>query len=52
MLARLWNARSEAAVGTSTTGSSEACMLGGMVLRWHWRQRRAAQGLDDRRPIW
>ena len=25
-------------------------MLGGMVLRWHWRQRRAAQGLDDRRP--
>ena len=51
MLARLWNAPDpEAAVGTSTTGSSEACMLGGMVLRWHWRQRRAAQGLDDRRP--
>ena len=51
MLARLWNAPDpDAAVGTSTTGSSEACMLGGMVMRWHWRQRRTAQGLDDRRP--
>ena len=51
MLAHLWNAPDpDDAVGTSTTGSSEACMLGGMVLRWHWRQRRKAQGLDDRRP--
>ncbi len=25
-------------------------MLGGMVLKWHWRQRRQAAGLDDRRP--
>ena len=51
MLARLWHAPDpEHAVGTSTTGSSEACMLGGMVLRWHWRQRRNAAGLDDRRP--
>ena len=51
MLARLWHApEPEQAVGTSTTGSSEACMLGGMVLRWHWRQKRKALGLDDRRP--
>ena len=51
ILAELWNAEDpDAAVGTSTTGSSEGCMLGGMVLKWHWRQRRRAQGLDDRRP--
>ena len=51
ILADLWNAEDpDAAVGTSTTGSSEGCMLGGMVLKWHWRQRRRAQGLDDRRP--
>lgn len=51
ILADLWNAPDpDAAIGTSTTGSSEGCMLGGMVLKWHWRQRRIAQGLDDRRP--
>ena len=51
MLAHLWNAPdAEQAVGTSTTGSSEACMLGGMVLRWHWRQKRKAMGLNDQRP--
>jgi glutamate decarboxylase len=43
MLADLWHAPDPAdAVGTSTTGSSEGCMLGGLVLRWHWRQRRGA----------
>jgi glutamate decarboxylase len=26
-------------VGCSTTGSSEACMLGGMALLWRWRAR-------------
>ncbi|WP_114991348.1 glutamate decarboxylase [Synechococcus sp. UW179A] len=51
MLARLWHAPDpDQAIGTSTTGSSEACMLGGMVLRWHWRQRRKKQGLDDTQP--
>jgi glutamate decarboxylase len=51
ILADLWHADSvEDAVGTSTTGSSEACMLGGMVLKWHWRQRQQAAGRDDRRP--
>jgi glutamate decarboxylase len=40
ILADLWHARagSEAA-GCSTTGSSEACMLGGMALLWRWRER-------------
>jgi len=51
ILAELWHAEDPAkAIGTSTTGSSEGCMLGGMVLKWHWRQKRKAAGLDDRRP--
>jgi glutamate decarboxylase len=32
------------AVGCSTTGSSEACMLGGMALLWRWRACRTADG--------
>jgi glutamate decarboxylase len=31
-------------VGCSTTGSSEACMLGGMALLWRWRARQATKG--------
>ena len=51
ILAELWHAEDPTkAIGTSTTGSSEGCMLGGMVLKWHWRQKRKAAGLDDRRP--
>jgi glutamate decarboxylase len=50
ILADLWHAPPAAtkdsigAVGCSTTGSSEACMLGGMALLWRWRARRAAAG--------
>jgi glutamate decarboxylase len=51
ILAALWHAPDPArAVGTSTTGSSEGCMLGGLVLKWHWRQRRRARGLDGGSP--
>jgi len=51
ILADLWHAPDAAeAVGTSTTGSSEGCMLGGLVLKWRWRQRRQAAGLDASRP--
>ena len=40
MLANLWNSPAgEGATGTSTTGSSEAAMLGGMALKWRWRER-------------
>ena len=40
ILADLWHARSGSeATGCSTTGSSEACMLGGMALLWRWRER-------------
>jgi glutamate decarboxylase len=37
MLAELWHAADGAPTGCSTTGSSEACMLGGMALLWRWR---------------
>ncbi|MFE9649036.1 glutamate decarboxylase [Streptomyces sp. NPDC006365] len=40
MLADLWNAPDpSAAVGCSTTGSSEACMLAGMALKRRWAKR-------------
>lgn len=49
ILASLWNAPSEGkATGTSTIGSSEACMLGGMAFKWKWRERmkRAGKPID------
>ena len=42
ILGHLWNAPHEEAIGCSTTGSSEACMLGGMALLWRWRAKRRA----------
>ncbi|MEU9731265.1 glutamate decarboxylase [Streptomyces sp. NPDC048002] len=40
MLADLWHAPDpSAAVGCSTTGSSEACMLAGMALKRRWSKR-------------
>jgi glutamate decarboxylase len=43
ILGELWHAPPGSdAPGCSTTGSSEACMLGGMALLWRWRARRGA----------
>jgi len=51
MLSRLWNSPDhEEATGTSTTGSSEAAMLGGMALKWRWRDRMRAQGKPTDKP--
>ncbi|MEN3313823.1 MAG: glutamate decarboxylase [Acidimicrobiaceae bacterium] len=51
ILADLWHASSaEEATGCSTTGSSEACMLAGMALKWRWRARRQAAGSPSDRP--
>jgi glutamate decarboxylase len=51
MLSHLWNAPpDEQATGTSTTGSSEAAMLGGMALKWRWRERMRAAGKPTDRP--
>ncbi|WP_431995006.1 glutamate decarboxylase [Streptomyces griseoflavus] len=42
MLADLWNAPDpSSAVGCSTTGSSEACMLAGMAMKRRWMHRNA-----------
>ncbi|MCB0967372.1 MAG: glutamate decarboxylase [Ilumatobacter sp.] len=51
MVADLFNAPGGGdAVGVSTIGSSEAVMLGGLAMKWRWRQRREAAGLDATRP--
>ncbi|MFJ7902414.1 glutamate decarboxylase [Streptomyces sp. NPDC096198] len=42
MLADLWNAPDpQSAIGCSTTGSSEACMLAGLALKRRWATRNA-----------
>ena len=59
MLSNLWNAtpcdvpeasQCSPAIGCSTTGSSEAAMLGGMALKWNWKARRNAAGLPTNKP--
>jgi glutamate decarboxylase len=51
ILADLWHApECMDATGCSTTGSSEACMLGGMALLWRWRERRRAANAATDRP--
>jgi glutamate/tyrosine decarboxylase-like PLP-dependent enzyme len=45
MMSDLWNSPTSAnAVGCSTTGSSEAAMLGGMAMKRRWEARRKAEG--------
>ena len=51
ILADLWHAqRSWQTVGCSTTGSSEAAMLGGLALKWAWRTRQQEAGKDITKP--
>jgi glutamate decarboxylase len=51
MLAGLWHApEAGAAAGCSTTGSSEAAMLGGLALKWQWRKKKKAAGRPAERP--
>lgn len=51
MLANLWNAPdADAAIGTSTIGSSEACMLGGLALKRRWQQACRAAGKSTESP--
>jgi glutamate decarboxylase len=51
ILANLWNCPAEHdATGTSTTGSSEACMLAGLALKWRWRQRMQSAGKATDNP--
>jgi len=51
ILADLWHSQQAGqATGCSTTGSSEACMLGGLALKRRWRERRRAAGQRADRP--
>lgn len=51
MLSRLYNAPEDGeACGCSTIGSSEAVMLGGMALKWKWRERMKAKGKPVDKP--
>jgi glutamate decarboxylase len=51
ILSRLWHApESDAATGCSTTGSSEAAMLGGLALKRRWQKQRAAAGKPADKP--
>ena len=51
ILADLWNApdRNDV-IGTSTIGSSEACMLGGLALKRRWQHARRAAGKSTEKP--
>lgn len=47
IIANLWNVQEdEEFLGTSTVGSSEACMLAGMAMKFRWRNAAKARGLD------
>jgi glutamate decarboxylase len=51
IIGRLWHVPGRGDVtGTSTTGSSEAAMLGGMALKWRWRERMRASGRPTDKP--
>jgi len=51
MLGDLWNSPDAAnTMGCSTTGSSEASMLGGLALKWRWRKKRKRSGRPAGKP--
>ena len=51
ILANLWNSPQAAnTIGCSTTGSSEAAMLGGLAAKWRWRARMKAMGKPADKP--
>jgi len=51
IIANLWHSpESSVSIGCSTTGSSEAAMLGGLALKWQWRKRREAAKKPAEKP--
>jgi len=51
ILADLWHSPNSAdTIGCSTTGSSEAAMLGGLALKWKWREKRQKEGKPTDKP--
>ena len=51
MMADLWNAPDpDTTIGTSTIGSSEAAMLGGLAMKRRWQHARKAAGKSTDKP--
>ena len=51
ILADLWHVPDASdTIGTSTIGSSEACMLGGLALKRRWQEKRKAEGKSYDKP--
>lgn len=54
IIAKLWNSpeavNGQYCMGTSTVGSSEACMLGGIAALFRWKKRRKAAGKPTDKP--
>jgi glutamate decarboxylase len=47
ILAHLWGVqKGETAIGSATTGSSEAIQLGGLAMKRRWQEKRRAEGKD------
>ncbi|KAF2075341.1 hypothetical protein CYY_003370 [Polysphondylium violaceum] len=50
IIGNLWNSPDSSTVGCSTTGSSEAAMLGGLALKKKWIENRKKQGKPIDKP--
>ncbi|KAH7409607.1 glutamate decarboxylase-like protein [Cadophora sp. MPI-SDFR-AT-0126] len=51
IIANLWGAsKSEKAIGSATTGSSEAIHLGGLAMKRRWQEKRKAEGKSTENP--
>ncbi|KAL0937547.1 glutamate decarboxylase [Colletotrichum truncatum] len=51
IISHLWGVQpGEKAIGSATTGSSEAIHLGGLAMKRRWQQRRKEQGKDALKP--
>lgn len=51
MIADMWHAqKGEKAIGSATTGSSEAIHLGGLAMKRRWQERRQKEGKDTSKP--
>ncbi|KAL8828404.1 MAG: hypothetical protein Q9170_006619 [Blastenia crenularia] len=51
IIAHLWGVqKGETAIGSATTGSSEAIHLGGLALKRRWQEKRDREGKDKSKP--
>ena len=51
IIAHLWGVqKNETAIGSATTGSSEAIHLGGLAMKRRWQEKRDKEGKDKSKP--